>query len=335
MKVHYLIQKLNLIETENLVLSFIGFEIGVRGMNPRSIRDTYLSSINREFVEKRITNYFHPAYHSSFVMYILRGYLSIYHKMNPLASMKKLAFTIELIAHQAKALQLYKPIWNSGIKRRALTMAMKFGIYFLLRKSEFLPNQNLSRSSLRWWKIKFYDYTGCKLKWESTDISKVKSMEINITRSKTDQNGFGRIVRHTTVEGPNCICKETFNWKLLCIDHTAAMESDGIFDTKVYGVLITDDEVALTMKYIVRSLGWNENKVSAHSLRYGGATMLAAAGMPQYVIEYFGGWAKDSTSLKLYIQLGNQAVHKVSQAIADGHLKSLEESRIRAEATLV
>ena len=89
------------------------------------------------------------------------------------------------------------------------------------------------------------------------------------------------------------------------------------------------------MKFIVRHLGWNAKKVSAHSLRYGGATMLATAGMPQYVIEYFGGWAEGSQSLKTYIQLGNQAVHKVSQIMSDGHNNTLEESRIRAQATLV
>ena len=63
--------------------------------------------------------------------------------------------------------------------------------------------------------------------------------------------------------------------------------------------------------------------------------MLAAAGMPQYVIEYFCGWAKDSQVLKWYTQLGNQAVSRVSQVISDGHHKSLEESRIRAGSTHV
>ena len=93
--------------------------------------------------------------------------------------------------------------------------------------------------------------------------------------------------------------------------------------------------MARTMKFIVLSLGWSDKKISAHSLRYGGATMLAAAGMPQYVIEYFGGWAKDSKSLRLNIQLGNEAVSKASVVMSKAHNKSLEESRIREEATHV
>ena len=63
--------------------------------------------------------------------------------------------------------------------------------------------------------------------------------------------------------------------------------------------------------------------------------MLAAAGMAQYVIEYFGGWAPGSKSLRWYAQLGNDAVSKVSQVMSDAHHKSLEESRIRAQATHV
>ena len=335
MNIHYNIIQLSSVDTENIVLSFVGFEIGVRGMTPRSIRDTYLSAINREFVENRINNHFDSAIHSAFIKFILRGYMRIYHRMNPIASLKKLAFTIELVNYLEPALKLYKPEWNIGLKRRALILALKFGIYFLLRKSEYMPSVNNLYQSLRWHRIKFYDTLGYKIGWGCKDINKVRSMEIKIDRSKTDQFGIGRIVRHTAVDGPNCICKLAFKWKLHCINNASATQDDGIFDTKSYGIIVNEDEVARTMKFIVRSLGWSDKKVSAHSLRYGGATMLAAAGMPQYVIEYFGGWAKDSKSLRLYIQLGNEAVSKVSQAMSNAHHKSLEESRIREEATHV
>ena len=84
------------------------------------------------------------------------------------------------------------------------------------------------------------------------------------------------------------------------------------------------------MKLTVLSLGWSNNKVSAHSLRFGGATMLAAAGLPQYIIEYFGGWAQDSQAVsKLYAKLGTEAIGRVSSIIGSGYNKSLEETRIR------
>ena len=327
--------KLNLLEAENLILGFIGFEIGLRGMHPRSIKDTYLSSINRYFVENRIPNQFNNALQSGIIKFTLRGYSRIYYQMNPLAGLKKLAFTIELVSYLQPALSQYKPEWNIGMKRRAFSLALKFGIYFLLRKSEYLPSHDKKRESVRWYRIKFYDALGYKISWDCNDISRVKSMELNIHSSKTDQYGLGRIVRHTVIDGPNCICRSTFKWKIHCKNHLAANLYDGLFDTHAHGFILSDDQVAKVMKFIVRSLGWSDKRVSAHSLRYGGATMLAAAGQPQYVIEYFGGWAKDSKSLRVYCDLGNEAVSKVSQIMADGHNKSLEESRIRAEATRV
>ena len=61
----------------------------------------------------------------------------------------------------------------------------------------------------------------------------------------------------------------------------------------------TDTDVAGAMKKIAVHLGWESSKVSVHSLRYGGATMLAAARLPQYVIQYFGGWAEGSKSCQV------------------------------------
>jgi len=76
--------------------------------------------------------------------------------------------------------------------------------------------------------------------------------------------------------------------------------------------------------------GLSSAKISAHSLRYGGATMLAAAGIPQYVIAYFGGWKADSKSLQIYMHLGAEAVAQASSVMASGFMRSLTATRIRA-----
>ena len=103
-----------------------------------------------------------------------------------------------------------------------------------------------------------------------------------------------------------------------------------MFSKKSSVPIIVDNLVAFAMKAIVRMLGWKDDKVSAHSLHYGGATMLAAAGLPQYFIEYFGGWAENSKSLKeAYIKLASQGVDRVSNIFSRGFYQSLEETRIR------
>ena len=57
----------------------------------------------------------------------------------------------------------------------------------------------------------------------------------------------------------------------------------------------------------------NTRNLTSHCLRYGGATMLAAAGFPHYLIAYYGGWSPDSDSLKLYTRPSDE-MHKIVSA---------------------
>jgi hypothetical protein len=83
------------------------------------------------------------------------------------------------------------------------------------------------------------------------------------------------------------------------------------------------------MKAITRYLGLGDNMISAHSLRYGGATMLASAGLPSYVITYFGGWAEGSAMIRRYAQIGGEAVGNVSRIMSGVYEQSIAESRAR------
>ena len=65
-----------------------------------------------------------------------------------------------------------------------------------------------------------------------------------------------------------------------------------------------------------------DEKVSAHSLRYGGASMMAAAGFPDYIIAYYGGWASGSTAMRRYIHPSDDIITTVSQ-----HMASVSSSK--------
>ena len=319
-------------QVTNIILSYIGFEIGIRQMSPLSIKQSYLSHVINHFTINRIENHFGYARTSQIVKLTLAGYVKIHHKMNPISGARKFAFTIELVSYLEDALNKFKPQWmEQAIAISALSLAMEFGIYFLLRKSEYLPAGSLS-SGLSWKDITFFDDAGLKVQWDKISQHSVKSIQINIGTSKTDQNGIGRIVKHFRMDGPNCIVRKTATWARVCRKRLGMIESDFLFGIIGEKPIINSNTVAGAMKAIVKFLGWKPEKISPHSLRYGGATMLAAAGLPQYVIEYFGGWAAGSKSLKVYAQLGSVAVSNVSKIMAAGYEASLEESRIRAFA---
>ena len=130
-------------ELSQIITSFISFEIGVRGMNPNSIKKVYIGAINSYFGSQLIENYFDMASKSFFVKYIMRGFLKIHHLSHPKGEAKKLAFTVELIQYVDAAVVGKKVKGkDNAIFMRAIKLAMKFGIYFLMRKSEFMPGRS-------------------------------------------------------------------------------------------------------------------------------------------------------------------------------------------------
>ena len=213
-----------------------------------------------------------------------------------------------------------------------MALALQFGIYFLLRKSEYLPGRSAGsfHGGLSWKNVLFFSEGGFPISWDSINVGQAKWVEIKIPISKTDQLGAGRLVKHERVSGPNCIVKKMEKWAVYSRVALGSTPSDFIFWKVDSPPLLIDMEVAAVMKAIVVHLGWDPKKVCVHSLRYGGATMLAAAGLPQYVIAYFGGWTEGSASLKRYTQVGGGSVTMVSNIMSEGYSKDLEESRIRA-----
>lgn len=83
-------------QVTNIILSYIGFEIGIRQMSPLSIKQSYLSHVINHFTINRIENNFSYARTSQIVKLTLAGYVKIHHKMNPISGARKFAFTIEL-----------------------------------------------------------------------------------------------------------------------------------------------------------------------------------------------------------------------------------------------
>jgi hypothetical protein len=84
-----------------------------------------------------------------------------------------------------------------------------------------------------------------------------------------------------------------------------SLGGDGLFFLKG-SALIDQTHCNFMIKSIARFLGLNPSAFSCHSLRYGGVCMLASSGVPKYLIEYHGGWAKDSSALsEVYLHVTN------------------------------
>ena len=165
MKIDWELQRVGLEKTTNILLRYIGFEIAVRKMHPNSIKQNYISGISNQFVLRGIENSFEIASKKKIVKIILEGYTRIYYKANPKSGSRKVAFTIELVKYLREAVHKWK---LEEIVVVAIETALKIVIYFLLRKSEYVPNKG--KSGISWKQFSFFDKKGDKIEWKSKYI---------------------------------------------------------------------------------------------------------------------------------------------------------------------
>ena len=323
------------------ICDFVSFEF-FRGIKPSSLKRTYLTSIAKDFAVRRVRNNFAVAKSSTDVKIILDGISRIYYKGNPLHGTRRLAFTAELLPFVRPAMLARSDSSTTDQDEKACEhLALKLGMWYCLRKSEFLPNQKhpgLPRFSkgLPLDCVIFSDAEGRVIPFHTIAVGRAAKMTIKIIFSKTDQEGAGRVRTTTACPEPqkSCLVREMEAWLVRLRDH---FHADPVADHLFYvdeRVFITADRVTETIKTTVIYCGLPAERYSAHSLRYGGATMLASSGMPMYLIEYHGGWAANSASLRGYLQIGSAETDELLTAVFRAAESKLSLDAVRSRHVL-
>ena len=304
---------------------YIGFECGLRQINPKSISNTYIPGIAKQFMIHKIINNFKAAAYHDITKTLLDGYIRIWSEKFPEGQNAKIPFTM-VLALQAERflksgdiLSTSFPTTGEPIRATAntmrLTSALLFGIFFLLRKGEFLPqtktaqaHRPLLRSHLR-----FMDADRRVIPYHLLGHIRASWLTLTITFSKADQSGHGRIItHHVDVLNPlNCVVQRMEAYIVFSRDRFGATADQVLFDIPGLPSL-SADFITYLMRKTCELLGLPFDKISAHSLRYGGATTLAAAGFPEYVIAFYGGWAHGSRAMRTYIKPTDAIIKKVS-----------------------
>ena len=127
-------------------------------MSPFSTFDAYTPSIASFFVSQGIDNNFKVASKSDVIKFVERGYKKIFSKMHPRSESRKMAFTLELVGFVGEAMREYNRDHPDIWRVRAQSIALRVGIWFLLRKSEFLPSS--LGGGLQRHRIIFFDNNG-------------------------------------------------------------------------------------------------------------------------------------------------------------------------------
>jgi hypothetical protein len=316
-------------ETIAHVNTFIAVQCFMRSMHPASLRKTYLPGIKAMFAILQQKNNFENAIGSADVKLVLQGCEKVYLRMHPVAEVLKIAFGMDLALCSKSTMKRMNTFKEAGaymeLKQKRMFVVMCVGIYFMLRKSEHISKKDGSPAGLKRNKITFLDYNNRPIPYHCVGKRGYKAKKVCIPTdfSKTDYSGFGRRPWHTRQEEPEkkevCIVQILEDWIATTRDRYGAKEEDELYD--VPGIeRVTAYRLHQVMRDAVRSYTGDVpigRIATTHSLRYGGATMMAAAGFPQYLIAHYGGWRADSEALRRYIVPSDESIARVSKYMTD------------------
>ena len=313
-------------DTLRLIDLYVGFECGLRQLQPATLQNSYFSGIAKVFDINKVLNQFRAATLHSVTKTLMDGYSRLWTQKHPAHQRAKIPFTMvlalqtetflrsgDLVIH---GLTSFGASSTATMETARITCALLFGIFFLLRKGEFLPHPDkpasahrpMLRSSLR-----FMTADQQEIPYNLIGHLRASWLTITIEFSKADQTGRGRIVTHYVDVGnpEHCIVQRMEAYIVTSRDLFGARASDPLFHIPGFPAFTTHI-LTYAMRMTCKLIGLPWDRVSAHSLRYGGATTLAAAGFPEYVIAFYGGWAPGSRAMRTYIKPSNDIIRRVS-----------------------
>ena len=213
---------------------------------------------------------------------------------------------------------------------RRVYVSMLTGICFILRKSEHIGAKGVKgKPPIKRKSFTFFDARGV-IPYDQIGPGRPADLvTINIDFSKCDQTGFGRRTSHQRQPdslSDVCILQVLEKW-IVDTRSLGATEADDLYyipDLCEYKVEVLHAAMALAAK--AAGLPEAHRNPTSHSLRYGGATMMAAAGFPQYMVALYGGWVEGSSSLKKYTRPTELMLRQVSEHMAK--MASVNTSRL-------
>jgi hypothetical protein len=321
---------------EDRITGYMSLQCMVRELAPDTVSATYLPGIAAHFdsVRAMCSKSFRTAINSKEVKFILRGIERSYAKLHPASGKVKLAYSMDYASRSKVVMRKRGTFSEYGtdgmrIKQKQAFVAQALPIYIFLRKSEHIavPAGAVKGTAITLTRqhITFFDEFENAISYDKVGIIMAASVAVNVPYSKTDAKGFGRINSHT--RQPNGsevdIVVILEDWICDTRDNYGTRECESIYAINNMFPVFNVNTLHMVMQLTLDDLGIPGLLATSHKLRYGGASMLAAAGFPHYVIAMYGGWSPDSKALRLYTKASKQLVelvsaHMAKMAIEDG-----------------
>lgn len=219
----------------------------------------------------------------------------------------KLPFSLDLI-------ELFKEKFPSQLfKNRAIYTAMRLAHLLMLRVSEYTITK--ANHFIRGQDISFClddDSHVASPQVSYSLASRISGVLIDVRSAKNDKYGAGHrfyFARNPT-NSSQCICTVLLEWALIALP---TMTQPFFSYRSMWRLSRRDMSGALKAVAVLARL--DPSRVSPHSLRYGGASALAAANTPSYLIQQLGRWK--SLAFLHYIHLSEGLLATAQAVLSD------------------
>lgn len=143
-------------------------------------------------------------------------------------------------------------------------------------------------------------------------VNQITGVLIDVRSAKNDTTGSGHrfYFAVNTSNSSQCICSLLLNWALIAFPSPL----HPFFSYRSMWRLSRRD-MSKALKAVAVRARFDPSRISPHSLRYGGASALAAANMPSYVIQQLGRWK--SLAFLNYIHLSEGLLASAQSVLSD------------------
>ena len=310
-----------------MVEDYVTIQCGLRQLCPdKTVQGVHFPAVSAALAVLEVEANFVQAIAARPVKLLIKGFKRFYDKVKPGSGRVKMPFGMDL-ALKSRGVMRRQRFFEDGsmqdvfgsIQRQRAFTAMAVGIQCLLRRSEHLYSKDGTATPLRREHVTFFAHGGSVIDYGAVGCGvPAASVMINIEFAKTDASGFGRRTLHTRQSHAPDACLVTIleSWVSTTRDSFGAAETDRLYHIPGFRDLsMTALHRAMQATVETLDIPGYTGHLTSHSLRYGGATMLAAAGFPQYLIAHYGGWTETSTALKIYTRPSEEMAQRVSESM--------------------
>jgi hypothetical protein len=235
-----------------------------------------------------------------------------YRRDNPVAGKKALPFTCDMLVF-AKS----KTFNTGSVIDAAITSCMEFAVVCMARVSEAIPGAAGVDHWLRSEDVLFGLKTGGVVPSHEVGVvpwHRIQSVIFTIRSAKNDMEGEGHRFEYlsqcSSAARAFDIVEDMYSWAC-----RAQLKKGQPFFSYRSEWTLSYEVLSKAIKKVATCMGLDGRRYRPHSLRIGGASMLAAAGLPDYVIQKLGRWK--SLAFLEYIRLGKRSFDMALEAMVN------------------